>query len=174
MIEQYSSKLATIPEVDADERGSIAVRLGRIRPMDRSDLELHRDILLGHLLDGFFGGQHLLGVGRPPLGLRLLGTELLRHGLLLFVWLLLLAVRFRLDDFNVSNATHKHPFGRRALQVQEFDSSRDSDHFPLEVLVPLDAELLELVSVNSRLFTDQCSSKVATILEVEVSGAVVS
>src|SRR5262249_61987884 len=124
--------------------------------------------------DGFVGRQHLLGVGRPPFGLRLLGTELLRYGLLLFVWLLLLAVRFRLDDFNVSNATHKHPFWRRALHVQEFDSSRDSDDFPLEVLFPLDAEFLELVSVNSRLFTDQYSRKLATILEVEVSGAVES
>src|SRR5262245_42080384 len=171
MIEQYSSKLATIPELDVVDEVSTVVR---IRPMDRSDLELHRDILLGHLLDGFFGSQHLLGVGRSPLGLRLLGTELLRHGLLLFVWLLLLAVRFRLDDFNVSNTTHKHPFGRRALHVQGFDSSGDSDRFPLEILVLLDAELLELVSVNSRLFTDQYSSKLVTILEVEVRGAVVS
>src|SRR5262249_27067318 len=70
---ERSSKLATILEVDV-----IADRVcqDRTTHFDRSDPELHRDILLGHPLDGFFGSQHLLGGGLFFLGLRLLGARL--------------------------------------------------------------------------------------------------
>src|SRR5262245_60098560 len=79
IIDQPSSKLATI--LEADVEGDRVSSVGT-SPFDRSDLELHRDSFLRHLLDGFFGGQHLL---------LLLASPAVRLGLLSAV-----AARFRL------------------------------------------------------------------------------
>src|SRR5262249_43406161 len=83
---QRSNKLATILEVDV-----VADRVceDRTTHFDRSDLELDGDILLGHPLDGFFGGQHL-GGGLFFLGLRLLRGRLSALEDQNFAWLGLL------------------------------------------------------------------------------------
>src|SRR5438477_261012 len=74
-----------------------------------------------------------------------------------------------LHDFDVFQVTHPH----HERVAEMFDSSGDSEHFPLEILFRLDAELLDLVCVppNSKLITDQRSSKLATIFEVGVGTA---
>src|SRR5262245_47864578 len=79
--EQVSNKLATIPELNVVAK--VVSPVVKIRPCDRSDLELHRDNLLRHQFDGFFGGQHLL---------LLLASIAARCRILLRVWLLLRAV----------------------------------------------------------------------------------
>src|SRR5262245_455104 len=55
---QPSGELAAVVEIDVVGRATESSSRVRHR-FDRSDLELHRDILFGHLLDGFFGSQHL-------------------------------------------------------------------------------------------------------------------